>query len=84
MEPWIRIRPTRLRGADRLADWVARRVRHYLVGWRDIQTGEKLEMSYGPADRRYRLHWWELPHVLLFRGVVTPGDTLRRSEKEEL
>lgn len=76
MEPYLISRPTRLRGRDWLADQIAKRVRHYLVGWRDLQTGALLTMSYGPADRRYLLHWWEMPRVVLFRGIVTQGDSL--------
>lgn len=82
MEPYIMKRPTRLRGGDRLADWIARRVRHYLVGWRDLETGDLLTMSFGPADKRYRLRWWELPRVILFHGVVSQGDTLRHTSHD--
>lgn len=75
LEPYQLTRPTRLRGNDWLADWIARRVRHYLVGWRDLQTGTLRTISYGPADKRYRLHWWEMPRVLLFSGRIVEGDT---------
>jgi hypothetical protein len=79
-EPYELKRRTRLRGLDPLARWIARRVRHSLVAWRDLDTGQLITMSYGPADRAYALHWWQMLRLISFRGVVTEGDTYRPTE----
>ncbi len=74
-EPYMTRRPTRLRGKDWLAKCIADRVSHYLVGWRDLDTGEHLMESFCPAERAYALHWWQMLRVLIFEGVVVSGDT---------
>ena len=75
MEPYKIKRPSRLRGKDAIARWIARRVPNYMVGWRDLETGSLITMGYGPADQLYALHWWQMLRLVSFRGMLYMGDT---------
>lgn len=64
LEPYLRPRWSRLRPW-----WVP----HCVVGWYDLQTGERHEASFVPLDES-DLPVWQLWRKLWFVGYVKTGD----------
>ena len=78
-EPYIVIRPTRLRIEPRwwfpawLCLWVTDRIPHTLVGTPSY-FGDLTMESYKPSDKAYALSPWRALRVLAFPGHVVAHD----------